>query len=98
MLRGEGIEELKSTVLRHVIGGDFVPGDLPIITNVRHDDALRRARTALTHAIASLDAKMPSELIALDLRGSLDAVGEIVGKTTTEDILDRIFSQFCIGK
>ena len=98
MLRGEGIEELKSTVLRHVIGGDFVPGDLPIITNVRHDDALRRAQTALAHAIASLDAKMPPELIALDLRGSLDAVGEIVGKTTTEDILDRIFSQFCIGK
>ena len=98
MLRGEGIEELKSTVLRHVIGGDFVLGDSPIITNVRHDDALRRAQISLAHAIASLDVKMPPELIAVDLRSSLDAIGEIVGKTTTEDILDRIFSQFCIGK
>lgn len=98
MLHGAGIEELKSAVLQHVIGGDFVLGDSPIITNVRHDDALRRSQASLSHAIESLDAKMPPELIAVDLRSSLDAIGEIVGKTTTEDILDRIFSQFCIGK
>ena len=98
MLHGSGIEELESAVFQHVIGGDFVLGDSPIITNVRHDDALRRAQASLSHAIESLNAKMPSELIAVDLRSSLDAIGEIVGKTTTEDILDRIFSQFCIGK
>ena len=98
MLHGSGVEELESAVLHHVIGGDFVQGDSPIITNVRHDDALRRAQASLSHAIESLDAKMPSEFIAVDLRSSLDAIGEIVGKTTTEDILDRIFSQFCIGK
>ena len=98
MLHGAGIEELKSAVIQHVIGGGFVLGDSPIIANVRHDDALRRAQTALSHAIESLDASMPPEFIAVDLRSSLDAIGEIVGKTTTEDILDRIFSQFCIGK
>jgi tRNA modification GTPase len=98
MIHGEGIEDLKSTVLQHVIGGDFVLGDSPIITNVRHDDALRRSQASLSHAIESLDAKMPPEFIAVDLRSSLDAIGEIVGKTTTEDLLDRIFSQFCIGK
>ena len=98
MPHGTGIEELKSAVLQHVIGGDILVGDSPIITNVRHDDALRRAKTSVSHAIASLDAKMPPEFIAIDLRSSLDAIGEIVGKTTSEDILDRIFSQFCIGK
>ena len=98
MLHGEGIEDLRSTVLQHVIGGDFVLGDSPIITNVRHDDALRRSQASLSHAIESLDAKMPPEFISVDLRSSLDAIGEIVGKTTTEDLLDRIFSQFCIGK
>lgn len=98
MLHGSGIEKLKSAVLEYVIGGDFVLGDSPIVTNVRHDDALRRAQTSLSHATESLDAKMPPECIAVDLRSSLDAIGEIVGKTTTEDILDRIFSQFCIGK
>ncbi len=98
MPHGTGIEELKSAVLQHVIGGDVLVGDSPIITNVRHDDALRRANSSVSHAIASLDAKMPPEFIAIDLRSSLDAIGEIVGKTTSEDILDRIFSQFCIGK
>ena len=98
MLHGEGLEDLKSTVLQHVLGGDFVMGDSPIITNVRHHEALRRGQISLTHAIESLNRNMPPELIAVDLRSSLDAVGEIVGKTTTEDILDRIFSQFCIGK
>ena len=98
MLHGEGIEDLKSTVLQEVLGGDFVMGDSPIITNVRHHEALRRGRVALAYAMESLDARMPPELIAVDLRSSLDSVGEIVGKTTTEDILDRIFSQFCIGK
>ena len=97
-LHGEGIEELKSTVLHHVIGGNFILGDSPIITNARHDDALRRTQASLSYAIKSLDAKMPPEFIAVDLRTSLDAIGEIIGKTTTEDILDRIFSQFCIGK
>ena len=98
MLHGTGIEELKSEVLQHVIGGDLLSGDSPIVTNVRHDDALRRAQSSVSHAIESLDAKMPPELIAIDLRNSLDAIGEIVGKTTSEDILDRIFSEFCIGK
>ena len=98
MLHELGIEELKSAVLQHVIGSDFVPGDSPIVTNVRHDDALRRAQASLSHSIESLDAKMPPEFIAVDLRSGLDAIGEIIGKTTSEDILDRIFSQFCIGK
>ena len=71
MLHGSGIEELKSAVLRHVIGGDFVQGDSPIVTNVRHDDALRRAQSSVSHAIESLHAKMSPELIAIDLRSSL---------------------------
>ncbi|MDE0506292.1 MAG: tRNA uridine-5-carboxymethylaminomethyl(34) synthesis GTPase MnmE, partial [Candidatus Poribacteria bacterium] len=97
-LHGSGIEELKSAVLRHVIGGECVLANSPIVTNVRHDDALRRAQSSVSHAIESLDAKMPPEFTAVDLRNSLDAIGEIVGNTTSEDILDRIFSQFCIGK
>ena len=48
--------------------------------------------------IESLENGMPPDLVAVDLRISLDGLGDIVGKTTTEDILDRIFSQFCVGK
>jgi len=98
MLHGEGLEDLKSAMLHQALGGEFGMGDSPIITNVRHQEALRRAHISLLHAIESLEGGMSPEFIAVDLRSSLDAVGEIVGKTTTEDILDRIFSQFCVGK
>ncbi len=98
LLDGKGIEELKSAVRQELLEGDAIWGDSPIITNVRHHEALRRGRLALGHAIESLAQQMPPDLVAVDLRSSLDCLGEIVGKTTTEDILGRIFSQFCVGK
>lgn len=94
----QGIEELKNAIREELIGGEFSLGESPIITNSRHQDALRRAHEALIHVIASLENEMPPDLVSVDLRISLDALGDIVGKTTTEDILDRIFSQFCVGK
>jgi tRNA modification GTPase len=59
---------------------------------------LRRARAAAERAEGALRANLGLELVALDLRLAANAVGEIVGKTTTEDLLDSIFSQFCLGK
>jgi tRNA modification GTPase len=64
----------------------------------RHQDALRRAREGTLRALSALRADATLELVALDLHIAVNAVGEIVGKTTTEDLLDSIFSQFCIGK
>ena len=95
---GKGLEALKTAMREELLGDAFVTGDSPIVTNARHQDALRRANAALNDAIESLTNAMPPELVAVDLHISLDALGDIVGKTTTEDILDRIFSQFCIGK
>ena len=94
----KGIEQLKSVILQEVFGDTFLSGESPIVTNVRHYDALRRAEIALDHAIESLQGEMSPEFTAVDLRSSLDCIGEIVGKTTTDDILERIFSQFCVGK
>jgi tRNA modification GTPase len=66
--------------------------------NSRHQDALNRARAATLSTLAALTENQTLELVALDLRIAVNAVGEIVGQTTTEDLLDVIFSQFCIGK
>lgn len=93
-----GIDTLKTAIREELLGGEFSMGESPIVTNTRHQDALRRAQEALNHVIASLENEIPPDLVSVDLRISLDALGDIVGKTTTEDILDRIFSQFCIGK
>jgi tRNA modification GTPase len=69
-----------------------------VMINARHQEALRRAREALAAAGASLATGATLELVALDLRSAVNAVGEVTGQTTTEDLLDRIFGEFCIGK
>ena len=71
---------------------------LQVMINSRHQEALNRARAATLRTVEALRGDQTLELVALDLRIAVNAVGEIVGKTTTEDLLDMIFSQFCIGK
>ena len=71
---------------------------LQVMINSRHQEVLGRARTATLQTLDALRADATLELVALDLRIAANAVGEIVGKTATEDLLDSIFSQFCIGK
>lgn len=69
-----------------------------IVTNIRHKAAIDRAIKALNRASEAADGRMPPEITAVEMRDALDRLGEIVGAVTTEDILDRIFSEFCIGK
>jgi tRNA modification GTPase len=100
-LKGTGIEELKGKIADEVFfskkGLDLsAAGEL--ITNLRHKDTLTRAVQALALAKGSFLKNMSFEFVALDLRVALDAIGEITGKVVTEDILDKIFSEFCVGK
>jgi tRNA modification GTPase len=69
-----------------------------VMINARHEDALRRARAATDRTRETLREGTPLDLVAVDLRIAVMAIGEIVGQTTTEDLLDSIFSQFCLGK
>ena len=68
------------------------------ITHPRHAEALERAREALRRAATAAAAEEPGEIVALELRESLAAIGEVTGQGVGEDLLDRIFSRFCIGK
>jgi tRNA modification GTPase len=97
-LTGKGIEALKDAIKNLVWSGEIKTEMLQVMINSRHQDALNRAREASQRSIAALRAGATLELAALDLRIAVNAVGEIVGQTTTEDLLDMIFSQFCIGK
>lgn len=97
-LSGQGIEALKDAIKNLIWAGKIEAGMLQVMINSRHQEALSRARTATLTTIDALRADESLELVALDLRIAVNAVGEIVGKTTTEDLLDSIFSQFCIGK
>jgi tRNA modification GTPase len=97
-LSGKGIESLKDAIKNLVWSGEIKNEMLQVMINSRHQDALNRARAATERTIEALRSGASLDLAALDLRIAVNAVGEIVGKTTTEDLLDMIFGQFCIGK
>jgi tRNA modification GTPase len=69
-----------------------------LVASVRHRDCLVKCLDGLERAQAALTEGLPRELAAADIRAAIDALGEITGETTSEDILDIIFSSFCIGK
>jgi len=95
---GHGIEALKDAIKSLVWSGAITNEMAQVTINSRHQDALRRARESTSLALEALRADASLEFVALDLRLGANAVGEIVGKTTTEDLLDSIFRQFCLGK
>jgi tRNA modification GTPase len=97
-LSGQGMEVLKDAIKELVWSGEIRAEMLQVMINSRHQDALNRALAATQRTIDALRGGATLELVALDLRIAVNAVGEIVGKTATEDLLDSIFSQFCIGK
>jgi tRNA modification GTPase len=97
-LTGQGLDALKDALKELIWAGEIRAEMLQVMINSRHQDALRRAREATVRALDALRQDLTLELVALELRIAVNAVGEIVGKTTTEDLLDSIFSQFCIGK
>jgi tRNA modification GTPase len=97
-ISGKGIEALKDAIKQAVWSGEIRAEMLEVMINSRHQEALGRARAAAQLTIEALRAERTLELAAMDLRIATNAIGEIVGKTTTEDLLDSIFSQFCIGK
>jgi tRNA modification GTPase len=93
------MEELRSAIERifyDVRGGDI--RESVMLSDRRHREALLRARQAIDRFHAGSIKELSPEFLALELREALQALGEITGETTPDEILDRIFSRFCIGK
>ncbi len=97
-LTGEGLERLKDILVEKVFDGLVNISGNSSIFNIRQKDALQRSLKSIQQAIESVRNDEGYEFIALEMRAALDALGEVVGEATTEDILDKIFSDFCIGK
>ena len=97
-LTGEGIDGLRRAVLDAVAPGGAVEQESGFLTSVRHERLLHESLEYLRKARAAVEAAIPHEMLLLDLYGALSPIDAITGATTADDILNRIFSTFCIGK
>lgn len=95
---GTGLDELKDTLYREVLshGADAAPS--VVISRKRHKVSLERALASLERAGEGIEGGLPYEIMTVDIMDALSGIGEVAGETTPEDVLDRIFGEFCIGK
>jgi len=96
-ITGAGISELRGEILRN-IGGEALGGEAGFVTNLRHQQLINESLSSLKAARNAVYGKVPHEMLLLDLYNALRPLDAITGATTTDDILNLIFSTFCIGK
>jgi len=95
--KGIGLDQVEEKIKEQVFTGGINP-EMPMITRVRHEQALKRALKGLMEGEKGCEEGLPLDIIIIDLREAWSALGEITGDTIEEEILDRIFAEFCIGK
>jgi tRNA modification GTPase len=95
---GQGIPELRRAILQRFAPEGIAAPESGCLTNIRHESLLRESLEALQNARRAVDFQIPHEMILLDLYAALKPIDAVTGATTADDILNRIFSTFCIGK
>ncbi|MEL6163621.1 MAG: tRNA uridine-5-carboxymethylaminomethyl(34) synthesis GTPase MnmE [Cyanobacteria bacterium J06628_3] len=96
--KNQGIEALEAAILEQVEIGNIEASDMDLAINQRQEAALIKAKTSLEQVQLTIEQELPFDFWTIDLRGAINALGEITGEEVTESVLDRIFSKFCIGK
>ena len=94
----KGIRDLEDTVKDMFLKGDISFNDQVYITNVRQKNALIEARESMEKVIQSIDDGMPEDFYSIDLMDAYEALGSITGESVGEDLINEIFSKFCMGK
>ena len=97
-MTGQGLESLEDKIFRIISQGKIERSDEVIVNNVRQKDHLEKVLAALSDAITACDQNISEEFIAQHIRMALGQLGALVGETFTDDVLDILFNQFCIGK
>lgn len=96
--QNKGFERLMDTLKEMFLEGENAGYESGLLVNTRHKDALLRAKAALEHCLETIRNHMPEDFISMDLQDANYALGEITGDTSDEEIIDRIFTKFCLGK
>ncbi len=93
-----GIDELEEEIVKMVYGGKIKSQENTMVTNVRHKNALENALKSIDEAIGAIERDMYFDIIAVDLNDCMEYLGEITGDKINEDVIDKIFANFCLGK
>ncbi|UJL46406.1 tRNA uridine-5-carboxymethylaminomethyl(34) synthesis GTPase MnmE [Virgibacillus sp. NKC19-16] len=98
LIKEEGINELESAIATTFFAGEIDTGDLTYVSNVRHIQLLKQANLALEDAMEGIDMGMPLDIIQIDVTRAWEFLGEIIGDTASDGLINQLFSQFCLGK
>ena len=96
--RREGIEELEETIRRMFFSGHLNFNEETVITNARHKEAIDRAEKSLELVEQSIEEGMPEDFYSIDLMDAYGALSEVIGEEVSDDLVNTIFSKFCMGK
>lgn len=97
LLEEKGMEQLEQAVVDMFFAGNLSEGDV-YVGNVRHIHLLERAAACVNEAIAGAEERVPIDMVQMDLREAWELLGEIVGEAVSDDLIDQLFAQFCLGK
>jgi tRNA modification GTPase len=98
LIKEEGIDELEQAIANTFFEGDLDAGDMTYVSNVRHVQLLKQAKEALEDAQNGMEMGVPLDVVQIDVTRTWEILGEIVGDTVHESLIDQLFSQFCLGK
>lgn len=98
LINDEGIDELEKAISHIFFTEDLFSDDVTYVSNVRHIHLLKQAKAALEDAMEALELNVPLDMVQIDVRRTWEYLGEIIGDTASESLIDQLFSQFCLGK
>ncbi|MCT2596460.1 tRNA uridine-5-carboxymethylaminomethyl(34) synthesis GTPase MnmE [Staphylococcus warneri] len=98
MLKQEGIDELEIQIRDLFFGGDVQNQDMTYVSNSRHISLLKQARQSIQDAIDAAELGIPMDMVQIDLTRTWEILGEIIGESASDELIDQLFSQFCLGK
>ncbi|HCX9209506.1 TPA: tRNA uridine-5-carboxymethylaminomethyl(34) synthesis GTPase MnmE [Staphylococcus aureus] len=98
MLKQEGIDELEIQIQDLFFGGEVQNQDMTYVSNSRHISLLKQARQTIQDAIDAAESGVPMDMVQIDLTRTWEIIGEIIGETASDELIDQLFSQFCLGK
>ena len=98
LLQGQGITEIEDAVEELVYGGELTQKESLMVANVRHIELLQKARQSLSDALQMAQMREALDFVEVDVKSAYEQLGEIIGETVSDDIINEVFSRFCLGK